>query len=171
MLGGDVEQLGLGGLEVEPLAHDVQRPLLDLVVDAPDVLADDAHGDELDAADQQHGEQDRGHTLGEDAEVARDDDQGQARERGQRESEPEQHRQLQRHLAERGQCVEGELHHALQAVLRVPVVAGVALVSNRVLAEAHPHAHAAQEAVALAHRPQRVQRGAVHEPEVAALGG
>src|SRR6185437_10381091 len=35
------------------LAHDVQRAVLDLLVDAADVLADHAERDQLDAADQQ----------------------------------------------------------------------------------------------------------------------
>ena len=35
------------------VADDVEGAVLDLVVDAPDVLADDAEGDQLDAAEQQ----------------------------------------------------------------------------------------------------------------------
>ena len=40
--------------EVAAAAHEVQRPALDLVEDAADVLADQADRDQLDAAEQQH---------------------------------------------------------------------------------------------------------------------
>src|SRR3954469_13682572 len=40
--------------EVARATHEVERPALHLVVDAADVLADDAHGDQLDPAQQQH---------------------------------------------------------------------------------------------------------------------
>src|SRR5207253_4383423 len=44
---------GPAGGGVALLTHDVERPVLDLVVDAPDVLADHAERDQLDAAEQQ----------------------------------------------------------------------------------------------------------------------
>ncbi len=54
-----------------------------------------------------------------------------------------------------------------QRVLGLAGVAGVAAVGHRGLAVADPDGHAAQEAVALAHRQQRVERPAVEQAEVA----
>src|SRR5271157_2303694 len=48
-----------GGRAVALVADDVQRTVLDLVVDATDVLADHAERDQLDAAQQQDGDRDR----------------------------------------------------------------------------------------------------------------
>src|SRR5687767_5208498 len=45
--------------EADAFLHDVQRPLLYLFVDAADVLAEDADRDELDAAEEQHAQDDR----------------------------------------------------------------------------------------------------------------
>ena len=70
------------------LPDHVQRALLDLVVDPPQVLADDPDGDQLDAAEQQHHEQDggdAGHELARDLEADRDRDR---QERDYREEEP-----------------------------------------------------------------------------------
>ncbi len=50
-----------------------------------------------------------------------------------------------------------------------PGVAGVALVGDGRLGEADPDGHAAQEARALGHRQQRVQRAAVEQAEVAGV--
>ena len=49
-------------------------------------------------------------------------------------------------------------------------MARVALVGDGGLREADPHGHAAQEARALGHRQQRVQRAAVEQAEVAGVG-
>ena len=57
----------LVGSRFARLAHDVQRAALDLVVDAPDVLADHAERDQLDAAEQQDHDQRRGDARDEDA--------------------------------------------------------------------------------------------------------
>ncbi len=54
-----------------------------------------------------------------------------------------------------------------QRVLGLAGVARVALVGDRGLRVADPHGHPAQEAVALAHRQQRVERAAVEQAEVA----
>ena len=85
-------------------------------------------------------------------------------------SKPEVGRELQRQVRERGDRVEREAQHLAQRVLRLAGVAGVALVVDGRLREADPDGHAAQEAVALAHRQQRVQRAAVEQPEVARVG-
>ena len=61
--------------------------------------------------------------------------------------------------AKRSICAERELGLAAAARL--------AAVGDRGLGEADPDGHAAQEAVALGHREQRVERRAVHQPEVA----
>ena len=66
-------------IEVPRARDHVERPLLDLVVDAPEVLADHAEREQLDAADQQHGEQQRRHAALVDAGVAGDDRQRQRR--------------------------------------------------------------------------------------------
>ena len=54
-----------------------------------------------------------------------------------------------------------------ERVLRLAGVARVAVVGDGGLRVADPHGHAAQEAVALAHRQQRVERRAVEQAEVA----
>ena len=59
------------GLDSNAVAHDVQRAALDLVVDAPHVLADHADRHELNAAQQQHRDDrrgDAGHELPRDPE-------------------------------------------------------------------------------------------------------
>src|SRR3990172_4582278 len=45
------------GLKTNSVTHDIERTRFDLIVDAAQVLAHDAQGDELDAADEQHGNQ------------------------------------------------------------------------------------------------------------------
>ena len=77
--------------------------------------------------------------------------------------------ELQRQMREGGDRVEREAQHLAQRVLRLAGVAGVALVRDRRLAKADPHGHAAQEAAALGHRQQRVERAAVEQPEVAGV--
>ena len=102
-------------------------PVLDLVVDAPDVLADHAERDQLDAAEQQDRDRDRAEAgqVGVDdpqADHDRDRDEGQARG-----EEPDVGGQLQRQVREGGDRVEREAQHLAQRVLGLAGVAGVAL--------------------------------------------
>ena len=158
---------GLGRLDVDALAHDVQRPVLDLVVDPADVLADDPDRDQLDPAEQQD-DHDRGrHAARVDVRVARDDRQRDREEREEREGEAEQRRGLQRRVREARDRVEGEAQHPRGRELARAAGARRAPVGHRGLREADPDGHPAQEAVALGHREQRVERRAVHQPEVA----
>ncbi len=48
------------GVEVDRVAHQVQRPALHLFVDAPDVLAEDADRQQLHTTEKQHGDRQRG---------------------------------------------------------------------------------------------------------------
>ena len=64
-----------------------------------------------------------------------------------------------------------EAQHLAQRVLGHAGVALLAHERHRGLREADPDRHAAQEAVALGHRQQRVERLAVHQAEVAGLDG
>ena len=64
-----------------------------------------------------------------------------------------------------------EAQHLAQRVLGDAGVALLAHERDRGLREADPDRHAAQEAVALGHREQRVERLAVHQAEVAGLDG
>ena len=72
---------------------------------------------------------------------------------------------------ERRDRVEAEPQHLAQRVLRDARVALLAHERDRDLREADPDRHPAQEAVALGHRQQRVERLAVHQAEVAGLDG
>src|SRR5207253_2267483 len=49
----------LDAVEAKLVGDDVERAALDLIVDAADILADDAEGDQLDAAEEQDGDQGR----------------------------------------------------------------------------------------------------------------
>ena len=160
----------VGPRPVDVLAHHVERAALDLVVDAPDVLADDPEGHELDAADQQDDEQQRRDAALVDAGVAGDDGQRQERERERAKTKPSDGRDLQRDVGERRDPVPREAHHPPQRELRRPAGAGVAVVLDDRGLEAHPRRHAAQEAVALAQPGQRVDDLAVEQPEVARVG-
>ena len=86
------------------------------------------------------------------------------------EEQPDVGRELQRQVRERGDRVEREAQHLAQRVLRLAGVARVALVGDGGLGEADPDGHPAQEARALGHRQQRVERAAVEQPEVARVG-
>ncbi len=152
------------------LAHDVQRAVLDLVVDAPDVLADHAERDQLDAAEQQDGDRDRAEAGQVGADDAQHDHDRDRDERDARGEQSDVGGQLQRQVREGGDRVEREAQHLAQRVLGLAGVARVALVGDGGLREADPHGHAAQEARALGHRQQRVQRAAVEQAEVAGVG-
>ena len=145
----------------------VQRPLLDLVVDPPEVLADHAEREQLDAADQQDDEQQRRDAALVDAGVAGDDRQRQQQQRERRAGDPGDRRDLQREVRERRHPVEREADHPPERELRLPGAAGGAVVLDDVAPEPDPRAHPAQEAGALAHAQQGVQRRAVEQPEVA----
>ena len=136
----------------------------------PEVLADQAEREQLDAADQQHDEQQRRHAALVDARVAGDDRERQAEQRGERAGEAGERRELEREVRERGHAVEREAQHAPDRELRLAGAAGGAVVLDDVAPEADPRAHPAQEARALAHAQQRVERRAVEEAEVAGVG-
>ena len=70
-------------------------------------------------------------------------------------------------MRERRDRVEREAQHLREGELRPAARAGLAAVGDGGLREADPDRHAAQEPVALGHREQRVERGAVHQAEVA----
>ncbi len=72
-------------------------------------------------------------------------------------------------MRERRDRVEREAQHLREGELRPPAGARLAAVGDGGLREADPDRHAAQEAVALRHRQQRVERRAVHQPEVAGV--
>src|SRR3954451_20109409 len=145
--------------------------MLDLFVDAPDVLADDAQRDQLDAAEQQHDDDRRRHAALEDVRVAGDDGQRNRQERHHAEEEAQERRPLQWPAREGRDRVEAEPQHPAQRVLGDAGVALLAHERDRDLGEADPDRHATQEAVALGHGEQRIERPAVHQAEVARLDG
>ena len=83
---------------IELLPHDVQRAVLDLLVDPPHVLADHADRDQLDAAEQQDRDRDRAEAR----EVGAGDPQGDHdRDRDERDAgreDPDVGRQLKRQV-------------------------------------------------------------------------
>ena len=126
------------GVEVLRARDHVQRPLLDLVVDPPEVLAEHAEREQLDAADQQHREQQRRHAALVDAGVAGDDRQRQPEQRERRAREAGQRGELQREVRERRQPVEREAQHLAQRVLRLAGGARVAVVLDDSRARSRP---------------------------------
>ena len=95
----------------------------------------------------------------------RDRDEGHARR-----EHPQIGRQLQGQMGEGGDRVEREAQHPPQRVLGLAGVPGLAFVLDGALGEPDPHGHAAQEARALGHRQERVQRPPVEQPEIARVG-
>ena len=95
---------------------------------------------------------------------------GIARKAIEREDEAEHRRRLQRHVRERRDRVEAEADHLPRRVLRLARETRIAVVLDRLLAIADPARHPADEAVALAHRVERVERVAIEQPEVAGVG-
>src|SRR4051794_17080192 len=68
-------------IDAELILHDIQRPLLDLFVDSADVLAEDADGDELHAAEKEDADE-----KGEEAAAGlavQDEEQDHVDERGE----------------------------------------------------------------------------------------
>src|SRR5947207_1569705 len=89
------ESFGIGGI-LKPAAfgHDIQGPVLHLIVDAADVLAEDADGDELDAADEKEADGEGGEAGGGVAglsgeEDAPEEDEGGVGDGGERDDEAE----------------------------------------------------------------------------------
>ena len=72
-------------------------------------------------------------------------------------------------MRERRDRVQREAEHPRERVLGLAGVARVAVVGHGRLRVADPHRHPAQEAVALAHRQQGVERAAVQQAEVAGV--
>src|SRR5579885_1735116 len=93
-------------LLLDSLAHDVERAGAHLVVDAPQVFAEDAEEDQLDAAEEEHQDQRRGLPLNrmvEHAQQRRHDDANQAQTG---EQEARRRRELERYVADASLGVE-----------------------------------------------------------------
>jgi hypothetical protein len=144
---------------------------LDLVVDAPDVLADHPDRDELDAAEEEHRDHRRGDARDELAGDAKADRDRDGQEGQRREDEAHDRRDLQRGMRERRDRIQGEAQHLAQRVLRRARVPRGARVRDGGLGEPDPDGHPAQVAVALAQGQQRVERAPVEQPEVAGVLG
>jgi hypothetical protein len=154
--------------EAVQLTDEVERSCFDLVVDAADVLADDAHDDELDPADERRDEDDREPARDEECAGELRDERGDAEEEGASgDDEAEIECQPQRPGREAEEPVGREADHPRQRVLRAAGEPGGCRVFHGDLAEAEPCEHPAHEAVALRHRAKRLDDAAVREAEVA----
>src|SRR6266702_359293 len=140
-------------LEVDFLLDDVERALLDLLVDTPDVLAEDTETDELHAADEQDGRESRRPAwyrgLGKKVLADEAVDHEEETDAGAHEAERGGH--LQRYLGERENSVDGEPHHFFDGILGFTGEAFLTLERDVALRETDPADHAAYEAGLLAH--------------------
>ena len=154
------------------LVLDVQRPLLDLVVDASDVFAEDANRNELHSREKYDGGHERcpagnccrgGKNLFEDGpdEYAETYD---GSEKSQVETE------LERRGTETGDTVKGEAHHFLERVLGSARGAFGTVVLDADFLEADPADEPTQEPATFGEVLELVYYATVHESEVACVG-
>ena len=154
------------------LVLDVQRALLDFVVDAADVFAEDADGQKLHAGEEHDGGHERcpaGNCRrgGEELLENRPDEQRKAddgRDPAHVKAE------LERCGAESGDAVEGEAKHLFERILGRARGAFGAVVLDADFLEADPADESAQEAAAFGEVLELVHHAAVHESEVAGVG-
>src|SRR3954454_3692365 len=111
----------LVAIDAEAILHDIQRALLDLFVDPPDVLAEDADGDHLHAAEEQDAEDRRGESaagllvLGEEGDEVED----RQSEGDGRDEEPHPRHPAQRAIAEAEDRIHGIVDELSQRLLRL----------------------------------------------------
>ena len=156
--------------EAVDIGDDIKRPVLDLIVDAAEILANDAQEDELNPAQKEHADQRRG-LPGEGTDPGethnnRDQDAEQA-DAGQ--DKAGVCRQLQGHVAETRDRVGGQAHHLAQRVLGGTRIAGRSLIFDRHLFEPDPTAQPAHKAVFLAQRTHGQHDLAVHQAKIAGI--
>ena len=154
------------------LVLDIKRSLLDFVVDASDVFAEDADRNELHSREKYDGGHERcpagnccrgGKNLFEDGpdEYAETYD---GSEKSQVETE------LERRGTETGDTVKGEAYHFLERVLGGACCAFSSVVLDADFLEADPADEPAQESAAFRQVLELVYHAAVHEAEVAGIG-
>lgn len=149
-------------------AHEIDRPLLRFVIDAADVLADDADADQLDSADEQHHRNQRRVTRHRIAQPQRArDDEPAVEERERRDAEPDVGPTAQRHRAEARDPFEREVPELPAGEFRVARAARLALILDDHGPVAHPREQPLHEAPALRQAAQRVDDLPVHQPEIA----
>src|SRR6187431_1172191 len=118
------------GLEVDGVAHEVKRTPLDLFVDSSDVLAEDADGEQLHTAEEQHRHCQRCPTLNNalaSAELVGGEKYHQSQAR-HREEQPGMRRETQGLARESGDPVERKLHHLAQRVLGRAGIPAIAVI-------------------------------------------
>jgi len=150
---------------------DVQRTLLDFVVDSADVFAENADGQKLYACEEHDGGHERCPARnrccrGEELFENRPDEKHKAND-GCNEAHVEA--ELERSRAETRDAVEREAKHLLERILRSACGAFGAVVLDANLLEADPAYEPAQEAAAFWEVLELVHHAAVHESEVAGV--
>src|SRR5262249_46372891 len=137
------------------LANDVERPTLDLAVNAPNVLADDAEKDQLHAADERHADEQQRPTRNPDARPQPQDqrvDDAEHRQSGSAEPHPD--RQSEWSQRKRQDAVGREADHLGEGIFGRSGKSRGALVLNGLLAKSQPGHHSAHKTVALRHVEQ-----------------
>src|SRR5579859_2284234 len=150
----------------------IERAVLYLVINAAQVLADDAQENELHAAQEEHRDE-RGGLSGKEQrliERAQHGDNGDGHQRRGRHPKAQRGGQLERHIREAGDGIGGQLEHLAERILGGASVTLLALIADAGLAKANPGREPAHEAMVLTHLPHGQHHLAVNQPEVAGVG-
>ena len=146
--------------------------MLGLFVDAPDVLAENADGQQLQPAEKQHGHGQRRPARDEPGSSRQlvDSKGDHQRQAGGREQQAGVRRQPQRLTRKAGDAVERKLHHLSSiGILRLAAVPAIPVVQHGRLVVADPRDQASHEPALLLQALQIVDHAPRHQPEVAGV--
>ncbi len=140
--------------------------MLHFLVNLPEVLADHAGAEELDAADEEEREEHRGPTrnrLTFDPRIGDPSSDGETREADE---EPEPHDEAERFRAERSDSVPSEREHLSKRIFRLPGQPGVALIIDAGRGVADERNDPAQEKVRFVEETERIEGARSEESAV-----
>ena len=148
------------------MRDEVRGPRLERGVGAPDVLAEDAQGQQLHGADRRD-DDDGGRPAGDGAAEQQHRDRVQEHpDGGDAAEEPEPGGEAQRRDREPGDAVDREPDHLAERVLGLPGGAGLASVADRGAREAERGDDETEHPVVLGQGVDGVDGGPRHQPEV-----